>query len=160
MMGKSEEGSLSIASSEANVQLSANRAVARSVPLDKHVGSLGVRHFMTQPNSEQSGPADSDAPRRIRIRIRTRYLLAGAALFVIALFANIGWPTSDGDFVKLSLGAEHSCGLSAEGDIRCWGNNEYYQLEHLDNKYADMDSGSYHTCGIVEDSLRPRLLGE
>lgn len=32
-----------------------------------------------------------------------------------------------GEFVDVSSGAQHSCGLTSTGDIRCWGSNTYGQ---------------------------------
>lgn len=35
---------------------------------------------------------------------------------------------------QLAAGKQHTCGLSAEQRVYCWGNNEQGQLGHLDNK--------------------------
>lgn len=62
----------------------------------------------------------------------------------------------------MSTRGEHTCGLSANREIWCWGGNEYGQLGigNYDNmnvptavtgghKFASISAGNSHTCGIT-----------
>lgn len=70
----------------------------------------------------------------------------------------------------LAVGGFHSCALLLEGEVKCWGRNNYGQLglSHTNNigddeapssqevinlgaKAIDLSSGLYHTCAILED---------
>jgi alpha-tubulin suppressor-like RCC1 family protein len=66
------------------------------------------------------------------------------------------------EFTALSGGAQHTCGLAADGTAYCWGLNQYGQLgahaepltetpvvawPHL--KFAQVSAGVGHTCGIT-----------
>jgi alpha-tubulin suppressor-like RCC1 family protein len=70
------------------------------------------------------------------------------------------------DAVALALGAQHTCALSRNGTIHCWGNNEQGQVGNgsmFANVYQAGDavtgianatalvSGSYHACALLPD---------
>lgn len=64
-------------------------------------------------------------------------------------------------FSDLSLGSDHSCGITLDGHLLCWGNNEQGQLGHgdttaqLDPQQASVSdaiaiaSGGSHACAVV-----------
>ncbi|HSD17582.1 MAG TPA: putative Ig domain-containing protein [Thermomonas sp.] len=54
--------------------------------------------------------------------------------------------------VAVSSGVYHSCGLQADGGVRCWGDNTYGQAGyHADGPYLAVSSGGYHSCGLKSD---------
>lgn len=72
--------------------------------------------------------------------------------------------------IQVIAGGEHTCALSDEGKVRCWGNNLYGQLGYAntetigDDELAasggDVDvggtvvglaAGNYHTCALLND---------
>ena len=71
------------------------------------------------------------------------------------------------DFVAIDTNVGHTCGLSAAGDVYCWGNNQFGQLgfpsSHISgtrkatfnamlvqngNKYKSVVTGENHSCAI------------
>lgn len=66
------------------------------------------------------------------------------------------------DFTFLTLGGDHSCGLTADGTAYCWGDNRYGQLGNgtrTDHPtptpvsgglhFATLSAGRLHTCGLT-----------
>ena len=56
------------------------------------------------------------------------------------------------EFVDLSLGSEHTCGLQRDGTVLCWGDNTYGQTNVSTNTYVQISSGSNHVCALDENS--------
>lgn len=67
-------------------------------------------------------------------------------------------------FTQLSAGGTHTCGLDAQGNAFCWGNNEYGQLGLASprvvyepvsvqggHRFRDISAGEHHTCGVRVD---------
>jgi len=67
------------------------------------------------------------------------------------------------DFREVTTGQFHSCAISAEGDVACWGGNEVGQLGDGTTETRtvpvwvrgidfaiDVDAGAWQTCAIVE----------
>ena len=68
--------------------------------------------------------------------------------------------------VSLSVGFEHTCAITADARLKCWGSNERGQLGNgtLDSSATPVDvpfpapvrvvsAGYYHTCAIAGDAL-------
>ncbi len=65
----------------------------------------------------------------------------------------------------LVSGAAHSCGLTMDGEVYCWGGNTYGQLGHCsamdartpvrvggeELRFVTISAGDYHTVGTTED---------
>ena len=76
----------------------------------------------------------------------------------IAITGGVTWS-------KLAAGTHHTCGLTAQGEVLCWGSGFYGQLgagegvQSADlptpvaggHEFVDMDAGYLHTCGIDQD---------
>ncbi|MEM9517153.1 MAG: hypothetical protein AAGA42_20060 [Actinomycetota bacterium] len=58
-----------------------------------------------------------------------------------------------GDWVDLATGMNHTCARSANGEVRCWGSNQYGQLRRGDTT----DIGD--NAGEMGDNLTPVTLG-
>ena len=104
-----------------------------------------------------------------------------AARLAIALSASLGIscaePVTPGDpvdtptdprtlpFVSIAAGDDDSCGLTAGGDVYCWGGNEVGQLGRgfrgiLSTEVApilgghtmkSISAGAFHACGVTPD---------
>jgi len=69
-----------------------------------------------------------------------------------------------GRFIEVSCGAYHSCGITVDGLVRCWGNNSYGEsdghelllekgiLDGDGGEFAKVACGAVHTCGIYVPS--------
>ena len=71
--------------------------------------------------------------------------------------------------VQVAAGGSHTCALTADGDVLCWGSNEFSQLGRSDiagsskpvkvdlggSKAKEVASGGFHSCArMVDSSLR------
>lgn len=59
-----------------------------------------------------------------------------------------------GSFREVSTGAWHTCGVTEDGDVRCWGaldEQDYGQSSPPDLRFHSVSAGGFHTCGITED---------
>jgi len=52
------------------------------------------------------------------------------------------------DFIDIDAGATHTCGILAEGTIRCWGNNDEGQLDAPSGQFASLSVGHAHSCAL------------
>ena len=55
---------------------------------------------------------------------------------------------------KLSLGTDHSCAVTTQGRVACWGNNVYGQTDVPMNLgvASEISAGGFHTCAITATS--------
>jgi len=60
-----------------------------------------------------------------------------------------------GLFVDLTLGSKHSCALTEEGSVACWGGNdeEYYEEPPPLGPQTSIDAGDLYTCGVGTDHI-------
>lgn len=59
---------------------------------------------------------------------------------------------SSGDFINVSIGYDHGCGIKKDGTIVCWGDNTYGQTSSTPGeKFIQVKCGKYFTAGIKED---------
>ena len=58
---------------------------------------------------------------------------------------------SSGMFSEVTMGDNHSCGLSVTGAVQCWGANMYGQLNAPLGRFVSVQAGSYHTCALRTD---------
>jgi alpha-tubulin suppressor-like RCC1 family protein len=67
-------------------------------------------------------------------------------------------------FRDLGLGDAHSCGLTGDGEVFCWGRNVVGQLGtgdvsdrdiptpvETEERFAQLTSGAFHSCGVRDD---------
>ena len=69
-----------------------------------------------------------------------------------------------GDYVAISAGRHHSCGVTANGDVDCWGSNEYGQLNgipahtvhsaRMTGPFVEVSAGLQHSCAIRSNGVR------
>ena len=57
-----------------------------------------------------------------------------------------------GGFTEISSGANHACGLRANGSIACWGSNVFGQATPpTTSVFTSISSGDAHTCALRND---------
>ncbi len=81
-------------------------------------------------------------------------LVAGSAVLAWVLVAPrqlVAEPCVFPPFTEVSAGAEHTCGLRADGRIECWGANDYGQSFAPLGVFRAVSAGGEHTCGLLEN---------
>ena len=48
----------------------------------------------------------------------------------------------------VSAGLFHTCALRESGDLACWGQNLYEQLEAPAGTFLAVSSGTFHACAL------------
>ena len=56
----------------------------------------------------------------------------------------------DGSYTAVSAGDLHTCGLRADGELECWGDNRHGQSDAPDGRFTAVTAGDLHTCAIRE----------
>ncbi len=54
-----------------------------------------------------------------------------------------------GKFTSVSASTWHTCGVRVNGDLECWGQNDYGQSEAPSGKFATVSAGLQHSCGVL-----------
>ena len=56
-------------------------------------------------------------------------------------------------FTSVSAGGLHSCGVTTDGSVVCWGYDKYGYLRSAppEETFASVSAGSAHTCGVQAD---------
>ena len=57
-----------------------------------------------------------------------------------------------GEFVGVSAGGYHACGLRWNGRAECWGANGNGQADAPDGRFIALSAGEFHTCGLRIDA--------
>ena len=81
--------------------------------------------------------------------------LALAALLLVAAAALAGgWQRAAGQdgrrVVEITVGDMHVCALRGSGEIACWGDNEFGQIEAPAVGFRAVSAGDWHSCAIRE----------
>ncbi len=75
--------------------------------------------------------------------------------FLMALLSGCSGPSSNlsttDDWVQVSVGHSHACGLHADGTVECWGNGGTGLLDVKGEGYRVISAGTHHTCGLIAD---------
>ncbi len=69
-------------------------------------------------------------------------------------------PPPEGDFVSVSAGGVHTCGMRTDGSVVCWGGNDdgeggdfIGQATPPEGSFASVSAGGVHTCGVKADGV-------
>lgn len=55
----------------------------------------------------------------------------------------------DGEFIDVTTGANHSCGLDVDGEIHCWGTDEDGITDAPGGEYVELEAGARYTCAVA-----------
>ena len=56
-----------------------------------------------------------------------------------------------GEFVSVSTGTGHTCGVRGDGSVACWGDDGDGQVTPPAGEFASVSAGGNHTCGVGRD---------
>lgn len=56
-----------------------------------------------------------------------------------------------GDFLQVSAGGSHTCGVKTGGGVACWGNDYSGQSTPPVGTFYQVSAGQHHTCGVKAD---------
>lgn len=59
---------------------------------------------------------------------------------------------SEGQFLSVEAGGNHSCAIRLDETVMCWGANGLNQLESPDGAFAQISAGTNHSCGVRTDN--------
>lgn len=61
--------------------------------------------------------------------------------------------SSTSDWVQVSAGEGHACGLRDDGSVGCWGSRceEHGNCDPPDTSLVQISAGDFHTCGLTDD---------
>ena len=57
-----------------------------------------------------------------------------------------------GTFQQVSAGWSHTCGVKTDGEVACWGHDEYGQATPPGGTFRQVSAGGNYTCGLRTDS--------
>ena len=57
-----------------------------------------------------------------------------------------------GEFIAVSAGAYHSCGVHTSNRVICWGDNTEGQVDQPPGEFLSVSAGFQHTCGVRTDN--------
>lgn len=55
-------------------------------------------------------------------------------------------------FLSISAGGLHACGLTTDGTVRCFGSNDFGQASDMPGQWTQVSAGYRHTCGLTTRS--------
>ena len=61
-------------------------------------------------------------------------------------------------FTQISTGDQHVCGLTSEGAVECWGDDEYGRASPPAGRFTQVSAGDWHSCGLTSEGCN-RVLG-
>ncbi len=77
-----------------------------------------------------------------------------ARILLLALAGlSVGPTHSTGAFRSVDTGGFHTCGVTTQGQVKCWGYFPYDNLGGMDDvrNAVSISSGAYHSCAILTD---------
>ena len=54
-------------------------------------------------------------------------------------------------YLEIAAGAKHTCAISNQGTLECWGNNNFGQTNSPAGSFKRIYAGDYHSCAIKTD---------
>ena len=56
-----------------------------------------------------------------------------------------------GEFITVSAGASHNCGVKTDGSVACWGQDLFGEGTPPAGEFITVSAGGPHTCGVKTD---------
>ena len=139
----SSEVTVRLESSAANAYLYLRRGDATSGTAlhenDDHQGSTSVSQIQ---ETLAAGTYTIEA---------TTYAAGSTGSFSLTITGVATTQPPAGEFVSVSAGSAHTCGVRGDGSVACWGSNEDGQVTPPTGGFASVSAGYYHTCGVGRD---------
>ena len=54
-------------------------------------------------------------------------------------------------YVKVAAGGYHTCAIKHNGELYCWGRNNYGQTDVVEGRYLDVSTNYWHTCAVTDE---------
>ena len=99
------------------------------------------------PVQEDGTPAAANAP---SIEIPSSAATATAGVTPTAE-AGIGYVKPAREFLSVSAGSRHTCGVRPDKTVECWGSNGAGQARPPVGEFLSVSAGGGHTCGVKTD---------
>lgn len=143
--GTSTTGPSTEAISERAIQLKAG---------DQHTCALVVN-----PSDFSAGDSLDDIPAGTEGQVQcwghNEFGQIGDAELDYGATAAVPTPVMDEDEIPLravaiTVGSNHSCAITSDDEVYCWGRNRYGQIEHLQPNYSDNSGGGFRQAYTVD----------
>ena len=59
--------------------------------------------------------------------------------------------TGETEFVSVSAGSDHTCGVTRDGSVECWGDNTEQQSTPPSGEFISVSAGAGYSCGVRSD---------
>ena len=58
-----------------------------------------------------------------------------------------------GTFLSVSAGSEHTCGVTTDHSIACWGADTYAGNAPREGHFVSVSAGVDHTCALADSGV-------
>jgi len=90
--------------------------------------------------------------RHIRKRSRASPSIFYPLVLLLGMTASVEVFALTLNFTTVDAGTYHTCGMTTDGSVFCWGlNNDYGQSTPPSGTFTQVSAGSAHTCGVKTD---------
>src|SRR5205823_4555379 len=66
----------------------------------------------------------------------------------------------EGTYKQIAAGSDHTCAITTDGDVACWGDNAQEQCALQDGLFTQVTAGGNHSCAIREQDQQAQCWGE
>jgi len=81
-----------------------------------------------------------------RVLLSIFYLFSFILLFGVTIHVEAS--INLGSFISVDAGESHTCGMTTDGSVLCWGRNNYGQSSPPSGTFTQVSAGGWHSCGV------------